>query len=192
MKQIFLWILWAAAAAALTGCSTLKVSQDYDSTADFSSLKTFAWQDTNQPETEDIRVDSPLIDQRIRTAITTHLALKGLELSDVDLPDARVAYRYTILSKIRSSPVSTGVGLGYLGGRSISGIGIQTGTDIQQVDQGLLVVDILSGPTGKLLWRGTSTRTVTTHATPEKISQDIDTTIQTLLDQYPPDQKHRE
>lgn len=187
MKHLFLWVFLAAVAAALTGCSTLKVSQDYDSTADFSVLKTFAWKDVNQPETGDIRVDSPLIDQRIRAAIKTNLALKGLEYSDVDLPDARVAYHYTILSKVRSSPVSTGVGAGYLGGGSISGIGFMTGADLQQVDQGLLVVDILSGTTGKLLWRGTSTRVINPHASPEKISQDIDTTIGDLLNQYPPE-----
>ena len=110
MEHLFLWIFLAAATAALTGCSTLEVSQDYDSTADFSTLKTFTWQDINQPETGDIRVDSPLIDQRIRTVITTNLALKGLAYSDVDPPDVRVAYRYTVLFKIRSTPMTTGVG----------------------------------------------------------------------------------
>lgn len=185
MKPLLLWILMAAA-LAVTGCSTLKVSQDYDQTTDFSALKTFAWKDVNQPETGDIRVDSPLIDQRIRTAIKSSLALKGLDFSEVDLPDARVAYHYTIVSKIRSTPVTSGVGVGYVGGPSVTGIGIRSGSDVQQIDQGLLVVDILSGATGKLLWRGTSTRAVSTHATPEKISLDIDTTIRTLLDQYPP------
>ena len=190
MKHITLWIFWVATAAALIGCSSLKVSEDYDTAVDFSTLKTFAWKDVNQPETGDIRVDSPLIDQRIRMAIKTHLALKGLEYSEVDLPDVNVAYTYTIISKLQSGSVApgVGVGIGVGSGATMGGIGVHTGVDVSQYDQGLLVVDILSRATEKLLWRGTSTRVVHTHSNPEKITEDIDATIEKLLAQFPPEQ----
>ena len=189
MKRIIQWIFWMTTAACLIGCSSLKVSQDYDETADFSTLTTFAWKDVNQHETGDIRVDSPLIDQRIRLSIKKHLAAKGLEYSEVDLPDAHVAYSYHIISKLQSGPVSPGVGVGVAigSGAAIGGIGVHTGADVSQYDQGLLVVDILSAATEKLLWRGTSTRVVRTHSSPEKITQDIDATIEKLLAQFPPD-----
>jgi len=188
MKNITLWILWAAAAAAsVIGCSSLKVSQDYDQAVDFSTITTFAWKDVNQPGTGDIRVDSPLMDQRIRQAIKKHLALKGLDYSEVDLPDVHVAYSYNIIPKLQSGTVTTGVGVGIGTGATMGGIGVHTGADVSQYDQGLLVVDILSPKTEKLLWRGTSTRVVRTHSSPEKITQDIDATIEKLLAQFPPD-----
>lgn len=187
MKQLLFWIFWAAAIAALTGCSTLKVSQDYGPGVDFATLKTYSWQKARQPETGDIRVDSPLIDQRIRGAIEKHLALKGIELSQTDLPDFTVTYTYNIISKIQSTPVTTGVGIGYGGSGSIGTVGVRTGSDIRQYDQGLLVVDFLDPKTEKLLWRGTSTRVVSVHATPEKITEDIDVTIEKLLEQFPPE-----
>lgn len=188
MKNITLWIFWVAVAAALAGCSSLKVSQDYDEAIDFSTLKTFAWKEVNQPETGDIRVDSPLIDQRIRQSIKKHLSLKGMHYSEVDLPDVNVAYSYNIISKLQSGTVTTGVGVGIGTGATIGGIGVHTGADVSQYNQGLLVVDILSPGTGKLLWRGTSTRVVRTHSSPEKITEDIDATIEKLLAQFPPEQ----
>ena len=186
MKRSLIWIFWAALAAGLFSCSTLKVSQDYDQTTDFSTFKTFAWQEDIQPKTGDIRVDSPLIDQRVRESIKTNLANRGMEYSGEDLPDFKVAYTYTILTKIQSTPATTGVGIGIGTSGGLGGIGMRTGSDIREYDQGLLVIDFLSPDTGKLWWRGTSTRVVSTHATPDGITEDIETTVARLLEQFPP------
>ena len=45
----------------LWGCSSIQVSQDYDLSRDFSTLKTYAWQIESQPTTGDIRVDNSLL-----------------------------------------------------------------------------------------------------------------------------------
>ena len=186
MKRSLIWIFWTILALGLFSCSTLKVSQDFDQNADFSTFKTFAWQEDVQPKTGDIRVDSPLIDARIRASIKANLALKGMDYSSEDLPDFKVAYTYTIMTKLQSTPVSTGVGIGYGNSGGLGGIGMRTGADVREYDEGLLVVDVLDPDTGKLLWRGTSTRVVNIHTTPEKATEDIEATVAKLLEQFPP------
>jgi len=186
MNKPFLSLVTAALLTILSGCSTLKVSQDYDQNFNFSRLNTFSWQNETQPKTGDIRVDSPLMDQRIRGAVKTGLAAKGITNYAQGKPDFQVSYTYTISKKIQSTPVTTGVGMGYGRRGSIGGIGVSTGSDIREYDQGLLVLDFLAPDTQKLLWRGTSTRIVDIHADPEKTTRDIHATVEKLLEQYPP------
>lgn len=186
MKQICRFFAITVIMTLLSGCSTLKVSQDYDASYDFSGLKTFAWQDAVQPKTGDARVDSPLIDQRIRMAVEENLAGKGIAPAQNNPPDFTVAYTNTISTKLQSTPVSTGVGIGYGGRGSIGGIGVSTGSEIRQYDQGLLIIDFLAPDSGKLLWRGTSTRVVNIHASPQESTKNLDTTVEKLLAQFPP------
>ncbi|MCK4534104.1 MAG: hypothetical protein KAT81_01160 [Syntrophobacterales bacterium] len=50
----------------VSGCSDIKISQDYDPAKDFSGLKTYAWQFEIQAKTDDVRMDNPLLNARIR------------------------------------------------------------------------------------------------------------------------------
>ena len=59
------------------GCSTVRVSHDYDAKVDFTRMKTFAWLEKKQPGTGDIRLDDPFLDQRIRAAVNQTLQKKG-------------------------------------------------------------------------------------------------------------------
>ena len=77
-----------AAAAILVLVPTLvlaqKTSFDYDKTADFSTLKTYALKDGT-------KVGDPLIDNRIVAAIQAEMAAKGMTLNETQ-PDAIVVY----------------------------------------------------------------------------------------------------
>lgn len=169
------------------GCSGIEVSQDYTPGSDFNQLKIFAWKDKDQKKTGDIRVDSQLLDDRIRRATEAKLLEKGVTKSTGQPPDFFIKYRYSISQKVYTTPLSTGLGLGYGSYGSYGSVGIRTGTEINEYDEGLLVIDFLKPGSDVLLWRGTSTRMVETHSTPEKTLQDIDQTIGKMLDQFPPD-----
>ncbi len=70
--RIYIGLIVLTLFGFIWGCHSIQVSQDYDSSKDFSSLKTYEWQAKSQPKTGDIRVDNPLLDARIRSAITIH------------------------------------------------------------------------------------------------------------------------
>lgn len=168
------------------GCSSLEVSQDYQPDSDFSNLKTYAWKVKDQEKTGDMRIDSQLMDDRIRKATEEKLLEKGFIKITGETPDFYIIYKYSISRKIYSNPVSTGMGYGYGRYGRFGTIGIRTGTEINEYDEGLLIIDFLKPDSDIVLWRGSSTRVVETHSTPEKRIQDIHQTIGKMLAQFPP------
>lgn len=174
----------------LWGCSSFQVSQDYNTSMDFSSLKTYAWQTESQPKTGDIRVDNSLLDDRIRSAINDSLSTKGYQRIFQGTPDFSVAYTYQIRSKIESNTVTLGVGFGGgSSGRFGGGVGVDSGGNIREYDEGLLAIDLHDASKESLLWRGMGTTRVNQHATPEEIVKGINAWVEKILSQFPPQPK---
>lgn len=172
---------------AMAGCSSIQVSQDYKPGTDFRSLKTFAWKFDDQIKTGDIRVDSTLINDRIRKATERELRKKGRTKNTGPDPDFYISYTYTISKKIDSRPVA--VHTGYHG-RSYryrhSAPGLVRGAEVYEYDESLLIIDFLKPGTDTILWRGISTQFYDEHASPEIKTQSIDDTIHKILTQFPP------
>ena len=175
------------------GCSSIKVSQDYDPAKDFSGLKTYAWQSETQAKTDDVRVDNPLLNARIRAAFDRSISRKGYQKVSDGTPDFHVSYQYTIRKTIGSDDVSTGIGFGIggFGHRSgaAGGIGIGTGSSVSEYDEGMLVIDFIDAGNGNLIWRGIGTRRVSMQSDPEKTITDINKTVDEILAQFPPKRK---
>ncbi len=170
----------------IVGCTTVQVSQDYTSAQSLAGLRTYAWQSDTQEKTGDIRIDSPLIDVRIREAIDATLAARGYRKVSRDRADFLVAYRYAIRGRVRSDNVQTSIGFGFGSYSRHGAFGVSTGSDYSDYDEGLLVIDILDGRDGSTLWRGKGTRQVFIHTKPEKMTEQVNETVHRILDQFPP------
>ena len=178
---IFLTVL-----ALFAGCSGIEISQDYSTTANFSNLKTFDWYLAKQKKTGDLRVDNPLLDSRIRKAVDRSLAQKGYKRIFRGTPDFYVGYNYAILTRIRSERVRTGIGFGFGGSGSFGAIGIGTGNEIREYDEGMWIIDITDAKKNELLWRGTGTRRVSRHTDPKETTKKVNQTVEKILAQFPP------
>jgi hypothetical protein len=173
----------------LLGCSGSRVSQDYPANRDYSTLKTYAWQSEHQEKTGDLRLDNPLRDTRIRSAVDAFLSAKGyLRVSGVQ-PDFYIAYRQEIYSRIDLDNSGPGFvfGMGSFGRHG--GIGFSAGNRVSDYDEAMLVIDIIDSGSGDLLWRGTGTSAFVQHEDPERITKRINETVQKILGQFPPQEK---
>jgi hypothetical protein len=168
------------------GCSSIRVSQDYTPGINLSSLINYAWHDDSQEKTGDIRIDSPLVDARIRSAIDATLTARGYRKTGRDRADFHVAYRYAIRSQVGANQVQTSFGFGFGSYGRHGGVGISTGPDYSSYDEGLLIIDILDSRNGSALWRGKGTRQVFIHTEPERMTEQINETVHKILDQFPP------
>jgi len=186
LYKIYIGLIVFVLFGHLGGCSSIRVSQDYDPSRDFSSLRTYAWQREKQPETGDIRVDNSLLDTRFRSAIDDALAKKGFQKTTQGKPDFYVAYTYQIDSKIESSNVTLGVGVGRSSRGRYGGVGVHSGGQVREYDEGLLVIDLVDAATGSLMWRGTGTARVDPGADPEKSVKAIHAGVEQILAQFPP------
>lgn len=188
MRELRKQILLAATVVAL-GCSGLEVSQDYDLNTDFGDLKSFAWKSEAQIKSGDVRVDNPLLDNRIREAVERTLTEKGFRKSSDGTADVAVSYTYQIRRKVGSDRVRTSIGFGSGSGGSFGGVGVSTGGGVSEYDEGVLVIDITEPGSGNLLWRGTGTRRLARRSNPEQITAEIDETVDKILAQFPPQPK---
>lgn len=180
------WIAFVVAALVVTGCSGIRVSQDYDPATDFRLMSTFDWADETQAKTGDPRIDNPLRDTRIREAVERLLTKKGFVRPDGGTPSFLVRYQYLLRSKIESDGTAGSIGFGIGSYGRHGGIAIGTGNNVREYDEGSLVIDLVAPASDALLWRGTGTQRFREYADPEKTSGDINALVERILVQFPP------
>jgi hypothetical protein len=182
ISRLFLIILGLV--CLLSSCAKVQVSQDYDSNYAFGKVNTFGWNEKLQQQNGDLLQHDELLAKRFREAIEEVLAKRGF------IQDARpaflVSYTYGITSKLQVDPVDSYFGIGYGRFGRYGGVGINTGSSIRQYDQGKLVIYIHSAMTGQLLWKGTGTREIFIHATPDQITRSVNEMVEAVLEQFPP------
>ena len=143
-------------AFCLSACNDFKVKTDYDSTADFTAFKTFAFAGPAEMNKGGI-YDNTLMQKRIESAVVHQLTAKGLRQVALDEPqDLRVHYWVNVLDKQRleSGGTSVGVARGPYGGY---GWGAGYGGGVTTVDykEGTLIVDLIEPTKKELVWRAT-------------------------------------
>jgi len=151
------------------------VTVDYDDKADFTKMSTYAWH-VGTP------ISNQLMDQRVIAAVDYHLSMLGYIKTD-GTPDVYVTYHATTEEQQR---IVTS-GFGYGGGRGWRRYGGGMGSSTSRVYtyvKGTLVVDIWNAAEKSLMWRGTSTDTLSDK--PEKNEKKINKGMEKLFKDFPP------
>jgi hypothetical protein len=175
--------------ATVFGCSSVTVSYDYDPRADFTTYRTYDWVAGPQESSGDKRVDNSLVDIRIRTTVDGQLGLKGYSKPASGKPDFYVAYHASLKDLVNASSVShySGFGVGerpgYGGGWPG---GSRTVTDVHAYKEGTLILDVVDGKTGELVWRGIAQAEVEPAKTPEEKQGRIRNAVHEMLTHFPP------
>jgi hypothetical protein len=150
------------------------VKTDYDRTADFSHYKTYSW--------EKIETKDPLWVPRIKEAVNTALAAKGLmpveSGGDVSIVAMEMTQNHPTLNTYYD-----GFGGGWRWG---GGFGNAT-TTVDNYKVGTLVVDLFDAKSKQLIWRGSSSDTLSKDSA--KNIKNLDKGVQKTFDHFPPDAK---
>ncbi|MGS0824659.1 DUF4136 domain-containing protein [Shewanella sp. 0m-8] len=182
MKKLLIVI----AALALSACSSLKTSSDYDPGVNFSEVKTYAWV---QKKTDDATYHlDGLMDQRVRNAVEDQLQLKGLTRTDAATADVLVNYLTKVDKKINVDTFNTNYGYNpYYGpGWGWSGSAGHSQTTVREYEVGTLILDMVDRKTGQLIWRGSVADTMRDKDTPEERVEVVNEAVGALLLNYPP------
>jgi hypothetical protein len=170
----------ALLALALAGCSSVRVTTDYDPQADFSALHSYAWLAESQPPTGDPRIDSALVDARIRGAIDAQLAERNLRRVEASRADFLVAYHIAVERRLDVQTLYRSYGRAEWGGGGYSD------TVVRDYEEGTLLVDFLRADTGALLWRGSAETRLREQRSPEARNEYAQEIVAKILDAYPP------
>ncbi|HEV56981.1 MAG TPA: DUF4136 domain-containing protein [Phycisphaerales bacterium] len=179
-------LLLLSLALLMAGCSSVRVTQDYEKTADFASYQAFAWSEPRHVETGDPRLDDPLLHARIQRAIETELTARGYRFVPAAEADLLVRYHALVQGRIETSRSSVALGTGYWWRRAGVGVAMDYPYGSREYDEGSLLIDFLSPASGELVWRGTGVRSVEDTPSSEERDRVVADVVKRVLDQYPP------
>jgi hypothetical protein len=163
----FATLLGTAALLLATNAVAQDVSYDYDKSADFGRMRTYAWVNGE-------RVGDDLNHARIVHAIDTQLAARGVrQANSIAEADLLVTY-HAIVS--REAEIT--------GHRF--GINRLASARVEEVAVGSLVVDLRDGKSGGVVWRGVATRHLDPKASPEQREKNINKAVEKMFKHYPP------
>ena len=168
-------------ALALAACSSVTVNQDWDPNAHFGGLKTWDWQSASPALTGNPKLDDPLVQGRIQTALVNALSAKGFTKVKSGKPDFYVAYHIALQQKLDARTIYTGYGP-YRGWYGVGG----AQTIVESYDLGTLLVDFIDSGTNNVIWRGTAQSRIQELKTPEERQARIQDAVDRLLEQFPP------
>jgi hypothetical protein len=166
--------------AILFGATSMAqhVKTDYDRSADFNRYKTYSW--------EKVQTQDPLWVDRIKAAVNSALAAKGwAEVAsggDVAVVAMEIARNHQTLNTYYDN-----IGGGW-GWRRGGGMGFGDATTTEETYKiGTLVVDLFDASTKKLIWRGSSSDTLSDKS--DKNIKNLDKGVQKMFDHFPPEKK---
>jgi hypothetical protein len=165
-------------------CSSVKISSDFDKTADFSSYKTFSFTENALalPGINDLDRN------RILTAIEKGLSGKGFAKSENN-PDVYIDIQLKGEQKQTATATSSGYpGYGYgYGYRYGWGGGFSTTTiNYDTYVDGTLFIDMIDAKKNQLVWQGRGTKTLEPDASQQRREQNLNYAIEQIFMKYPP------
>jgi hypothetical protein len=154
-----------------------QVKTDFDRSANFSQYKTYSW--------EKVQTQNQLWVDRIKDAVNASLTAKGLTPVESGGDIAIVAMETTQNERTLNT-FYDGLGGGWRWRGFGGGFGEST-TTVDNYKVGTLVVDLFDAHTKTLLWRGSSSDTLSDKS--DKNIKNLDKGVQKMFDDFPPDAK---
>jgi hypothetical protein len=166
-------------AVSAIGCASPNVGYDYDRSAHFSRYHSYAWVSQAQEATGDRRLDSSLVDARIRKAIEKELRQKGYLPSSQASSDFLVAYHAGMKDVLKGASTQR-----YIGDRAQGTF--TTISDIQPYQEGALTIDILDGESRQLIWQASAKADLDQSLGPEQRDARVNNIVRVMLSHFPP------
>ena len=189
-------VVFAALALLLMHCApAVRVSSDFDNSANFTQFRTYAWyHPPGRTATDTTRYDT-FLEKRIRNAIEAQLATEGFAFNATN-PDVKIAFDLRIENETRLDPTarySYAPGFGGWGYGGYMGWGYNYGYNhmppafmTYNYREGTLVIDMVRATDNELVWRGYGVTELTNRTVREENIRDIVTRI---FQKYPPGSK---
>ncbi len=164
------------------GCSSFRVTTDFDPQTNFQQLQGYAWLATVRKPSDDPRLHNSLVDGRVRAAVDSELASKGYSKTSASSATFLVTYYLSLQNKIDVQTIYSSYGYGHRGWSQ----SVATDTYVTEYEEGTLLLDILDSKGGDLLWRGSASARVRESSSPEEREARIRDAVAAILEKFPP------
>jgi hypothetical protein len=155
--------------------SAQQVKTDYDRNANFGQYKTYSWEQVKTKDALDV--------DRIKTAVNAALSAKGWTMVDSGGDVSVIAMEMTHNQQTLNT-FYDGFGGGW-GWRRFGGGGFgEATTTTETYKVGSVVVDLFDTKTKQLIWRGTSSETLSNNS--DKNIKNLDKGVEKMFKHFPP------
>jgi Domain of unknown function (DUF4136) len=152
-----------------------QVKTDYDRSANFTQYKTYSWEQVKTKDALDV--------DRIKAAVNAALAAKGWTQVDTGSDVSVIAIEMT-QDKQTLNTFYDGFGGGW-GWRRFGGGGLgEATTTTETYKVGTVVVDLFDTKTKQLIWRGSSSDTLSNNS--DKNIKNLDKGVDKMFKNFPP------
>lgn len=176
MKTKMIGVAYAAIFLLISGCSSIEVSENYDTSYDFTKLKTYDW----------IPVDNKnkLVVKQIKNELKNQLAVKGFR-TNASNPDFLIALHGGTQEKVTIRSTNTGYTYGhwYGGNRSAYYTG---GVETYEYKEGTLVLNIIDAKSKEVIFQSTTITPLSQSMSMEKRQEKIKKVIEKAIKSFPP------
>lgn len=180
MKKISFFLLLSILFAS---CNAIQVATDYDTKADFTKYKTFAFY---KPGIDKVAV-SDLDKKRILRALETELLAQGFVKSDN--PDFLVSFFTKSRERVNVNQNNMGFGYGFgWGWNPWMWGGMNNNVNVSQYTEGTLFVDFIDKSKNELIWQGIGTGALKIENRAKK-EERINQFVQEIVSRFPPKEK---
>lgn len=178
MKAKIICVAYAAIFLLISGCSSIEVSENYDTSYDFTKLKTYDW----IPVKNKI---NKLVVKQIKNELKNQLAAKGFK-ANASNPDFLIALHGGTEEKVSIHSTNYGYTYGrWYGGRH--GATYYTGgVEVYEYKEGTLILDIIDAKTKEVIFQSTTITTLSRNMTMEKRQKKIKKVIEKAIKAFPP------
>ncbi len=148
------------AAIVLAGCASQapQPTSMRDPQADFSTYKTFGWDEAARTDASGQTQRLSLLESNIRAAIATEMKRKGYEEAAAgSTPDLLVGYEAARAEKVKNNPFRIGVGVGGYGSNAGGSVGVGS-PSVKNVSEGTLVIRAIDPARKAEVWQGRLSR----------------------------------
>jgi Domain of unknown function (DUF4136) len=184
-------------ATGLAAAKKPKVEIDHSKTADFTTFKTYRWLPPSKPQTTiapgapgDPRPAMTALEPQVRAAVDRQLAAKGLRR--VDQGDADLLVADYIAVEGRLDTAQLGTEYAYTTDwalpipRSLGQETMTPTTFSKYVEEGSIVIDLISTANERAVWRGNVHAPVNRMNSPRERQARVEKAISQLFEKYPP------
>ncbi len=191
MNTLFKFLVTGVAMLVLSACASKpNIHTDYNPDYDFSQIKTYYLSiDHNKDYRSQQGVS--LVDQRIEKAIRENLNARGYTEVAKEQADTLVSYHVTTKDRVRVRNYNNNVGYsrygyGYGYGYGHYGsVGYGTQTEVQNYQEGILLIDMVDPTMKKVVWRGQGSKKIDKSLSTQEFNVILNEYITALFNKIP-------
>ena len=176
-------------APCFVGCRTISITDEHDSSVDFSEFSSFDWSPDLPDRIELLALENHDLDRVIRGAVESCLAAHGYERRSANV-DVFVSYHVDVNIRFEGEPTENPGETPRWNERRESdhgrGDSEPPGPSTLSRDIGSLIIEFLDPTTMQVIWRGVAESEVHLSAGPERRRRRVELAVHRILERYPP------